>query len=236
MKIAVLTERAGNVLSFYESGFVKLYSNDKGTWNCIEEFPFELLEEKGLAEIQRFIQKMLSRLDECRILMVKFIKGVPLSILKESGVSVWKVDGSPLVFFEYVREQEEKIKVEHKEAIKPVLPEPLLVGNKKHGINAIDLVHVQAKGAGFNSKDVLFPFLQKQVFRKLEVVCEHLPKWFEKEFESLKLQFRIEESNDDLCEQFPNVVFEPILSCKCFFNSINKINAFKNLRNQLVAA
>ena len=25
-----------------------------------------------------------------------------------------------------------------------------------------------------------------------------LPKWFEKEFESLKLQFRIEESNDDL--------------------------------------
>ncbi len=37
-------------------------------------------------------------------------------------------------------------------------------------------------------------------------------------------------------EQFPNVVFEPILSCKCFFNSINKINAFKNLRNQLVAA
>jgi len=36
------------------------------------------------------------------------------------------------------------------------------------------------------------------VFQKLEVVCEHLPKWFEKELESLKLQFRIEESKDDL--------------------------------------
>ena len=199
MKIAVLTDTEGNTLSFYESGFVKLFSNEKGMWNCIEEFHFELNEEKGLAEIQRCIRSLLSRLQECRTVMVKFIKGVPLSILKESGVSVWKVDGSPLAFFEHIREEEEKIKVEHLESIKPLLPEPLPVGDKKHGIYAIDLVHLQAKGAGFNSKDVLLPFFQNRVFRKLEVVCEHLPKWFEKEFASLKLQFRIEESNDDLC-------------------------------------
>lgn len=199
MIIAALTDKEGNALSFYGSGFVKVFSNDKGSWNCIREFPFELYEEKGLAEIQRCIQNMLTRLDECRILMVKFIKGVPLSILKESGVSVWKVDGSPSVFFEHIREEEETIWAEHQKSIKLSLPEPLPVGDKKHGIYAIDLVHVQAKGTGFNSKDVLLPFLQQQVFRKLEVVCEHLPKWFEKEFESLKLQFRIEESSDDLC-------------------------------------
>jgi len=198
MIIAVMTDKDGNTLSFYESGFVKLFSNEKGTWNCIEEFRFELNEEKGLAGIQSCIQSMLSRLDECRILMVKFIKGVPLSILKESGISVWKVDGSPMAFFEHIREEEEKIRLEHQKSIKPVLPEPLPVGDTKHGIYTIDLVHVQAKAAGFNSKDVLLPFLQKQVFQKLEVVCEHLTKWFEKELESLKLQFRIEESKDDL--------------------------------------
>ncbi len=33
MKIAVLTDKEGKTLSFYESGFVKLFSNDKGTWN-----------------------------------------------------------------------------------------------------------------------------------------------------------------------------------------------------------
>ena len=199
MKIAVLTDKEGNTLSFYEPGFVKLFSNEKGAWNCIEEFPFELNEEKGLAGIQHCIQMMLSRLDECRILMVKFIKGVPLSILKESGLSVWKVEGSPLDFFEHIREEEEKLRLEHQKSIKSSLPEPLPVGDKKHGIYAIDLVHVQAKGAGFNSKDVLLPFLQSRVFQKLEVICEHLPKWFEKEFDSLKLQFRIEESNDNLC-------------------------------------
>ncbi|MCX6178937.1 MAG: Fe-only nitrogenase accessory protein AnfO [Chlorobiales bacterium] len=198
MNIAVLTDKEGNTLSFYESGMVKLFSNEKGTWNCIREFPFEFHEEKGLAGIQHCIHMMFSRLDECRILMVKFIKGVPLSILKESGVSVWKVDGSPMAFFEHVRE-EEKIKAEHLKTIQPPLPEPLPVGDKKHGIYAIDLVHVQAKGAGFNSKDVLLPFLQTRGFQKLEVLCDHLPKWFEKELESLKLQFRIKKSNDDLC-------------------------------------
>ena len=206
MNIAVLTDKEGNTLSFYEPGMVKLFSNDNGTWNCTREFPFELHDEKGLAGIQHCIQSMLSRLDECRILMVKFIKGVPLSILKESGVSVWKVEGSPLAFFEHIREEEEKLRPEHQKSIKPPLPEPLPVGDKKHGIYAIDLVYVQAKGAGFNSKDVLLPFLQSRVFQKLEVVCEHLPKWFEKEFTSLKLQFRIEESTDDLC----HVIVSPI--------------------------
>ena len=199
MKIAVLTDKEGNTLSFYEPGIVKLFSNDNGTWSSIREFPFELNEEKWLAGIQQCIQMMLSRLDECRTLMVKFIKGVPLSILKESGLSVWKVEGSPLDFFEHIREEEEKLRLEHQKSIKSSLPEPLPVGDKKHGIYAIDLVHVQAKGAGFNSKDVLLPFLQSRVFQKLEVICEHLPKWFEKEFDSLKLQFRIEESNDNLC-------------------------------------
>jgi Fe-only nitrogenase accessory protein AnfO len=199
VKIAVLTDKEGNTLSFYETGMVKLFSNEKGIWECVGEFPFELNEKKGLSEIQRCIHKMLSRLDECRILMVKFIKGVPLSILKESGVSVWKVEGFPLAFFEHIREEEEKLRPEHQKSIQPPLPEPMPVGDKKHGIYSIDLVDVQAKGAGFNSKDVLLPFLQSRVFRKLEVVCEHLPKWFEKEFDSLKLQFRIEESTDDLC-------------------------------------
>ena len=199
MNIAVLNDKEGNTLSFYEPGIVKLFSNDNGTWNSTREFPFELNEEKGLAEMQRSIQSMLSRLDECRILMVKFIKGVPLSILKEPGVSVWKVEGSPMAFFEHIREEEEKLTPEHQKSIQPPLPEPLPIGDTKHGIYSIDLVHVQAKGAGFNSKDVLLPFLQSRVFRKLEVVCEHLPKWFEKEFDSLKLQFRIEESNDELC-------------------------------------
>ena len=199
MNIAVLTDNEGNTLSFNESGMVKLYSNEKGTWSCIREFPFELHEGNGLAGIQNSIQSMLSRLDECRIVMVKFIKGVPLSILKESGVSVWKVDGSPLAFLEHIKEEEEKIRLEHQKSIQPALPEPLPVGDKKYGIYAIDLVHVQAKAAGFNSKDVLLPFLQSRVFQKLEVVCEHLPKWFEKEFASLNLQFRIEESTDALC-------------------------------------
>ncbi|NTV92707.1 MAG: Fe-only nitrogenase accessory protein AnfO [Chlorobiaceae bacterium] len=199
MKIAVLSDKEGNALSFYDAGAVRVFSNEEGRWNCIREFPFELDENNGLAEIQRCIQSMIFLMDECRILMVKFIRGVPLSILKETGVSVWKVDGQPSAFFEYVREEEEKIMAEHQKGIQPRLPEPLPVGDKQHGIYSIDLVKVQEKGVEFNSKEVLLPFLQKQVFRKLEVTCEHVPKWFAKEFGSLKLQFRIEESNDDLC-------------------------------------
>ncbi|MEI7789069.1 MAG: Fe-only nitrogenase accessory AnfO family protein, partial [Chlorobiaceae bacterium] len=99
-----------------------------------------------------------------------------------------------------------RLRLEYQKSIQPALPEPLPVGDKKLGIYSIDLVHVQAKGAGFNSKDVLLPFLQSRVFRKLEVVCEHLPKWFEKKFETLKLQFRIEESTDNLCHAIVSLI------------------------------
>ena len=197
MKIAVFVDREGNARSFYEPGVIQLFSCENGSWSCIREFSGEVNEEKGLAEIQRGIQTMLSQLEDCRVLIMKFVKGVPLSILKEMGCSLWTVEGSPLLCFDEVREKEEKITVGQL-TIKPALPEPLPVGDIKNGIYTIDLVNIQAKGAGFNSKEVLLLFLETQRFRELEVICAHVPKWFEKELGLLKLKFRIEESNDDL--------------------------------------
>ncbi len=198
MKIAVFVDREGNTRSFYEPGVIKLFSCNNGLWSCINEFSCEVNEQGGLADLQSGIQTMLSQLGDCRVLILKFVKGVTLSILNEMGCSLWKVDGSPLACFDEVREKEEKITSELVTG-KPGLPEPRWVGDIKEGRFAIDLVKAQEKGAGYNSKDVLLPFLQKNAFQQLEVVCKHVPKWFEKELKLLKLQFRIEEPNDDVC-------------------------------------
>jgi nitrogen fixation protein NifB len=71
---------------------------------------------------------------------------------------------------------------------------------------------------------VLLPFFQNNVFKKLEIVCKHVPKWFDNEFGVLKLDVRTEESADGLCHA---VVF-PRTTMK---NSGEKNDTRKSLNN-----
>ncbi|MGD9947505.1 MAG: Fe-only nitrogenase accessory protein AnfO [Desulfobulbus sp.] len=67
------------------------------------------------------------------------------------------------------------------------LPTPLSVGDTSDGYYRIDLAEVLDRDPDLNSKQILIPFFQKIAFKKLEVLCDHRPKWFSKEFGSLKV-------------------------------------------------
>ncbi len=56
----------------------------------------------------------------------------------------------------------------------------------------IDLEAVMNSDSGTTSKKVLLPFLQKENFKKLEVKCGHIPRWFEAELDPLKLKAAVE--------------------------------------------
>jgi len=55
------------------------------------------------------------------------------------------------------------------------VPEPEALGEGRYHL---DLAAALAGGDGLNSRDILLPFLSRGGFERLDLECDHLPRWF----------------------------------------------------------
>lgn len=46
------------------------------------------------------------------------------------------------------------------------------------------------------TKQILLPFIHNIIFNELEIICRHVPHWFEGEFNKLNLKSEIEKINE----------------------------------------
>ncbi|WP_303866818.1 Fe-only nitrogenase accessory AnfO family protein [Acetobacterium wieringae] len=53
----------------------------------------------------------------------------------------------------------------------------------------IDLKDVMSGKTSYSSKQVLIPFFKENEFKRLEIICKHVPKWFSKELPNLDLDY-----------------------------------------------
>jgi len=61
----------------------------------------------------------------------------------------------------------------------------MLIGDPRQGEFWIDLKEALEHESGQTSRQILIPFLERGRFRKLEILCDHLPKWLTWELERL---------------------------------------------------
>jgi Fe-only nitrogenase accessory protein AnfO len=64
------------------------------------------------------------------------------------------------------------------------------------GFFRIDLAKVLAGNPSLNSKQVLIPFMKETALRKLEILCDHIPRWFNQVVTQLNLQVESEVIDD----------------------------------------
>jgi len=64
------------------------------------------------------------------------------------------------------------------------LPVPQSLGD---GCYRINLAKILNNDASLNSKQVLVPFMAGVAFKRLEVLCDHAPRWFDRELHKLNL-------------------------------------------------
>ncbi len=193
MKIAMFVDGKGNTLPFYSTGTVELYDQKQGKWVNAKSIPFSITEGMGLGEIRTTIRKMLSELDGCKIFVAAMIKGTPYTILEGMGMSIWKMKGKPVEYLSYIDEEETKLAKER------LIPKPSVIGDIRDGIYRINIAEAMEKNGKLTSKRLLLPFILKTSFTRLEVLCDHAPRWFEKEFPAMKLKYDIEVSADGFC-------------------------------------
>jgi Fe-only nitrogenase accessory protein AnfO len=62
----------------------------------------------------------------------------------------------------------------------PIVP----IGEGHYQLN---LAEALRSGSGLNSREILLPFLEETSFQKLEIFCDHVPRWLSQKLEELKL-------------------------------------------------
>lgn len=213
MKIAVFIDEKGNAVPFGSIGTVHLYVHEENNWYCIKKIPLGADEGMSLSDIQARVFAVVSEMGDCKVFAAEAIKGVPLAIFGGMGINLWKIKGVVAEVLNTIEEQMSKMEADQlksscskqqcqhscstntDESI-PV-PSPVAVGT--NGMYEIDLAMALKSEGSFNSRQILLPFFQHTTFQKLEMTCDHLPKWFDGELGKFKLQFQQEFTEEGLC-------------------------------------
>lgn len=238
MKIATYVDEAGEIATIYEKGRLILYDNAAGPWLLIREIPLQITTDMTLAEVKAVLHAATAQLEDCRTFLSGEVRGLIYSLLQEeNGFRVWKSRGHPEAQLDQIAHQDAQLAVQREkeaaerafaalfsspsgggggcggggsrkrsgEALRAVqsMTEPLGEGHFR-----INLSDILGRYKNANSMDILVPLLEDGGFRSLEILCDHVPRWFERKVADLHMTSQITSSSRGVNA----VVFSP--SCQ----------------------
>jgi len=208
MKILCHLDDQQQPLSLYRPGWLHVFENmdvsaeGQPQWKDCSQLPFRIDENMSLAATRAVLADAVAALDPaCRVLLSNEVRGLPYSLLQEEyGFRVWKSEGTLNRQLDDVHAHEEKARAERKfeivvRANQPV-PAPVLIAGGLPGHYWIDLRAALDHHSNPTSRAILLPFLAAGLFVKLEVLCDHLPKWMAWELKRMDLNADSEPADD----------------------------------------
>lgn len=173
MKIAVFVDERGITAPLGQSGYVNVFTREEGQWQSCQQIPFALSPTLTLGQIRQRTLSMLAELPHCRHFVASEIHGALLAWLDGMGLTMWKTSGRPEAFLD-------RIVAQIPPAPEPVtvLPQAFIMPAEGEGAFRVDLLAALQCGGAHTSKRLLMPFFAQQTFSSLEILCDHLPKWF----------------------------------------------------------
>ncbi|MDP4177322.1 MAG: Fe-only nitrogenase accessory AnfO family protein [Bacillota bacterium] len=184
MEIAALLDNNGFTSSFEKDGIIKVYSKVETGFKVIKEIPYSIKDAKSTNEIRSKIISSIEAIKNCRLFAACEVKGIPYAILEGMKFTIWKVNGIPDNFLQYIYDKEKELMAAKE--IEESIPKP--IEKSRPGSFYIDLEKAMENNSGYSSKKILLPFLRETNFTELEIDCGHVPPWFENEFKALKFK------------------------------------------------
>jgi len=238
MKIASYVNIHGAVAGFQEKGQICLYERDTDGWLKTREVPLALHPDLSLSEIKAGIRHAVAQLDDCKVFVVREVRGGLNAVLQEEfGFRTWKSEGSLVEQLDSVARHDQEIIAEQAApaaghtcgtqagrsgcgdgcSSRPSAPAPGMPDISKplpvpeslgNGRYRINLAYILASDSSLNSKQVLVPFMAEVAFKQLEVLCDHPPRWFAREL--YKLDLRVSSKQPDSSGRGVRVLVVPI--------------------------
>jgi len=205
--IAVLLNNNGEMTSWLDNGIVKLYKRTSNEWIELKSLPYSISTSCNIVSLRKNLLELIEKLDDCRIFVAKEVSGLLFSILDSYSFDIYELNGIPDIFLYSILISQEKHQMEKSQ--KEELLFTSQSANKffpeiidKHGNYTIDLKKLLQADATLTSKKILIPFLEKEKFKSLEVIFDHVPKWFEKDLPKMGYDFDITTLKDDIMRIF----------------------------------
>ena len=193
MDIAVLVDKEGRTTGFEKDGLVQIYTKKDDIWSVKKEMEHQSENLRDAEAFRKSLKSIGLWMQDCKIMVVKRIRGVQYLAFEELQISMLQIAGYPQDFLNDIRECEHHERVEQEISL-----EHVAIFEQNPGYFYSDLRDVMNGKTSYNSKQILLPFLKKGAFEGLELLCDHVPKWFDKELPALNLIF--------FTEQFKNCV------------------------------
>ncbi|WP_022722258.1 Fe-only nitrogenase accessory protein AnfO [Rhodopseudomonas sp. B29] len=214
MKIAVYIDGQDRLVSLYEPGRFCIYEGRGNDWTLTREIAFAV-GDGSLAAIKAALAAAAAQFGDCEVLLSGSVKGFLYSLLQEEfGFRVWKSDGLAFEQLAAVEQHELQRATQASKAAascasasscasagcggrkaRPVsLPEnprqvtSVAAEDLGGGTFRIDLAAALGRDSGLNSRQILLPILEGSAFDKLEILCDHLPRWFDAKLSDLNLK------------------------------------------------
>lgn len=184
MEIAILVNADGKTSLFTENGTIKVFLKDNSGWHLVREKEYIVEDLSDGNALRNCLSGVGVWLNDCKVLIVKCIRGIHYLALERFQISMLEIDGYPEDFLKHIEDC-----TKHKRTEEKVPTEAIAIHERQPGYYYIDLKDVMSGKTSYSSKQVLLPFFNEQEFIQLEVICEHVPKWFDKELPNLNLNY-----------------------------------------------
>ena len=196
--IAVITGENGCTTELLESYQLKIYSKQGDEYKGSDCLEYHMDIAHGLAKVRQQIKELevelSSRLDsESKVLVGRSVTGIPYNIFDAAGYTIFEIDGEPERFVGRIvmQLQHQQTKPDEGETV-VYTDRPIETGD---GHFFIDLKTLQIKKPGVTSKQALMPFFDNMPFISLEIICAHIPPWFDRDFDRLGLCYTVKQED-----------------------------------------
>lgn len=189
---AVFLDHNNITCSSMDEGNIKVYSFDpeNNAWYATQNIEFSLLDCTSIAGIRKKILDMIHALGECRVFIGSEVTGQLYSILEAHRFNIYEVNGEPEQFLSSVLELENKngeIPAETSGSSRRIYPEKA----GEEGAYFLNLKAALSNNPELSSKKILLPFIDEKKFKKIEVLCDHIPRWLNSELEKSGMKFDV---------------------------------------------
>ncbi|MFW2491589.1 Fe-only nitrogenase accessory AnfO family protein [Clostridium chromiireducens] len=197
--IAVLLNDNEETCSWQNDCTVALYEKSNETWIKIKDIPYRVpIDDYDLNFIKTYYTHLLSELSNCKIFVAKKLSGFLINFLDYNGFKIYEVDGTPIDFLDSIlnsekRKKEKKIFLQS-QVIDMLAPQKV----DKFGNYKLDLYKILQSNEKITSKQIIIPFLKKENVKNLEIICDHIPKWFDKLLLEIGFNYQVSSHTDGL--------------------------------------
>jgi len=196
--IAVLLNSNGETSSWLDNGTIKLYEKFNEEWIESKHITYSISSDSNLINLRKYLSELVEKLGDCKVFVAKEISGLLFSILESYNFNMYELQGIPHNFLESVLSSVEKLKID--EILSKSQSEDNFFPDRIDNVGnySINLKKLLDSDRTITSKQILIPFLEKNIFKTLEVIFDHIPKWFEKDLSKMGFSFYTTTDNDGM--------------------------------------